>query len=457
MANEVDTTLLDNLNSIKNSKADIKQALINKGQSPTNILADYAQLIENIQTGEDLNDVLNTQDQKIAELEEALENKTAGKAKLNIFIQEDEPTEKNGIWLQSNKTFDEVCVDTDIIADEEWDTIFPYKVLPYAFKSIRNQVCCVENDIYIFGGNNPYNHALKYNTKTNEYTALKNIPKDFSNGFIIYHEGFIYLFGGNVDPTTVYKYNIETNEYTQLSNMPFNSILTSAIKVENEVYMFGSSSQSSLNYVVYKYNIETNEYTQLSNSPQRFYNGICKLIGDYIYLLGGPSSAYCYKFNYKSNSYTRLSNAPFSINGSSSETFGNNIYIFGNGGYDATNYNKSYKYNSMLDTYEQLKSIPFSVGSSGCAIVNEKIYIFGGEYNATKLQVMNLNLKDYEDNSILISQGVGDYNTQLINAGTSGKLNYYFHDVWHYTREDGLDKTIPTYYGNGTEWVKFKN
>ena len=83
MANEIDTTLLDNLNSIKNSKADIKQALINKGQSPTNILADYAQLIENIQTGEDLNDVLNIQDQKIAELEEALENKTAGSGEIN--------------------------------------------------------------------------------------------------------------------------------------------------------------------------------------------------------------------------------------------------------------------------------------------------------------------------------------------------------------------------------------
>ena len=57
MANEVDTTLLDNLNSIKNSKADIKQALIDKGQNPTNVFADYAQLIKNIPSGSGGGDV----------------------------------------------------------------------------------------------------------------------------------------------------------------------------------------------------------------------------------------------------------------------------------------------------------------------------------------------------------------------------------------------------------------
>lgn len=104
------TTLIDNLNSIKNSKADIKQALIDKGQQATDVLATYADLIEDIETGidtsdatatasdikegktayvdgekitgiyvdEDLTDVLDAQDQKIAELEQSLENKTAG-------------------------------------------------------------------------------------------------------------------------------------------------------------------------------------------------------------------------------------------------------------------------------------------------------------------------------------------------------------------------------------------
>ena len=48
---EDNETLIDNLNSIKNSKADIKQALINKGQTPTDVFNTYAGLIENISGG----------------------------------------------------------------------------------------------------------------------------------------------------------------------------------------------------------------------------------------------------------------------------------------------------------------------------------------------------------------------------------------------------------------------
>ncbi len=107
MANEVDTTLLDNLNSIKNSKADIKQALIDKGQNPTNVFADYAQLISDIQTGEDLSEELSAQEAKLAQLESILDNKTAGgKIKLNIYAQPTEPTEKDGIWLETTTKID---------------------------------------------------------------------------------------------------------------------------------------------------------------------------------------------------------------------------------------------------------------------------------------------------------------------------------------------------------------
>lgn len=129
MANEVDTTLLDNLNSIKNSKADIKQALIDKGQNPTNVFADYAQLISDIQTGEDLSEELFAQEAKLAQLESILDNKTAGgKVKLNIYAQPTEPEDKDGIWLETDKTFDKVYFDEQIkkIMIEDWDVSKSY-------------------------------------------------------------------------------------------------------------------------------------------------------------------------------------------------------------------------------------------------------------------------------------------------------------------------------------------
>ena len=53
---EETTTLIDNLNSIKNSKLDIKQALIDKGQPATDVFSTYADLIGDIETGIDTSD-----------------------------------------------------------------------------------------------------------------------------------------------------------------------------------------------------------------------------------------------------------------------------------------------------------------------------------------------------------------------------------------------------------------
>ena len=51
-----------------------------------------------------------------------------------------------------------------------------------------------------------------------------------------------------------------------------------------------------------------------------------------------------------------------------------------------------------------------------------------------------------------------DYKTQLFGSpdNVEGRILTGITDV-SYNTENGLDDTIPTYYGNGTEWIKFKN
>lgn len=119
--------LRDNLTEIEDIKGQIRQAIIAKEtEVPLDTpFSEYPQKIEDIQTKEDLDNVLNTQDQKIAELEAALENKTAsGKVKLNIFMQETEPEIKNGIWLQSNKSFNKVISKENISIEPSYSVSF---------------------------------------------------------------------------------------------------------------------------------------------------------------------------------------------------------------------------------------------------------------------------------------------------------------------------------------------
>ena len=72
---------------------------------------------------------------------------------------------------------------------------------------------------------------------------------------------------------------------------------------------------------------------------------------------------------------------------------------------------------------------------------------------------MTLVPKSYDkDNAIILSQNPDyKYTTELVESDVINGLQYEFNDVYYYTQEGGLDNTIPTYYGDGTQWIKFKN
>lgn len=116
-----------------------------------------------------------------------------------------------------------------------------------------------------------------------------------------------------------------------------------------------------------------------------------------------------------------------------------------------------YRYDVLTDTYTQLADIPYHFYNGSAVVIGdmEEIYAFGGTVNPTDVQILELNSADYEDNQVVISQGVGKYVTDLIV--NENNIKYWFNNAWIYTKQNGLIKGLPTYYGNGTSWVKFKN
>lgn len=152
-------------------------------------------------------------------------------------------------------------------------------------------------------------------------------------------------------------------------------------------------------------------------------------------------------------------NIPYNFSQGSAAVFGTDIYLFG--GNNGVSYlSSAYKYDTLTNTYTQLANIPYSFNNNAVLICN-KAFLLGGSSYPTKVQCMQIESKEYEDNSVVISQGrlynVG-YATEIFsNNLASAPLLYALADAWFYTTQDGLITNIPTYYGDGTQWLNIKN
>ena len=218
------STLSEKLILIRDARDDIQEALNDKGQVVGKDIRDYATAIDNIDTSEDLDDELTAQEAKIAELTVALNNKTAGEPKPNIFVQESEPNKKDGIWLQTNKEYVKVIRDDNVFIGEKWD-------------------------------------IEKMNT-------LQEVPDVSSSGHPIANIGnYIYSFCARYGTTTAYKYDVLNDTYTQLTNTPelyFSA--NSCIDCGTNIYLFKCDSSSTY---CYKYDTLTDTYTKLASTISR--------------------------------------------------------------------------------------------------------------------------------------------------------------------------------------------
>ncbi len=379
---------------------------------------------------------------------------------MNIFTQLEEPSVKNGIWLQTDKEMEHIYGDDDVVESESWYPDGTFRNIPYSFS--YGSVVTIGTDIYLLGGgsnNGAYNY--KYDTLTDTYTQLTNIPYNFYNGSAVNIGTDIYLFGSSKSGygNYSYKYDTLTDTYTQLTNIPYSSSSrVAAVSIETDIYLF--YRYSSTNKLACKYNTLTDAYTQITDIPYIFYNGSAVNIGTNIYLLGSEiNSNNNYKYDTLTDTYTQLTNIPFGFFGGSATSIGTDIYLFGSG--NSSYYTRAYKYDTLTDTYTQLTNIPYNFYNGSAVTVNFKIYLFGGSGYPTKVQCMQAQTKTYEDNSVIISQGrlynVGYATEVFSNSLAEISLLYAFADAWFYTEEEGLITNIPTYYGNGTEWIKIKN
>ena len=417
---------------------------------------------------EDLDSTVTALENQVTALTAALENKSSGgEAEPLIYVQTSEPATKDGIWLQTNGTAEHYKSDDSIYFSGTWSNDGDTASTPYSF--YNGSAVAIGTDIYLFGSASNGTMAYKYDTLTNTYTQLTNVPYSFFQGGATNVGTDIYLFGGDSSSSsaaTAYKYDTLTDTYTRIAGVPVGFKGGSVASIGTDIYLFGTSNTKQ----AYKYDTLTNTYTKLANIPYYFFDGAIVAAGTDIYLVGSyiysEVDKNMYKYNTLTDTYTQLTSIPYDFTMGSAVIIGTDIYLLGCG---MSKYTRNmYKYNILTDTYTQLTNIPYDFYHGSAVAINTNIYILGGEASSTKTRVYHIQTKTYDtDNTVIIAQGRkgtgATYNTsyavKLLNTTFDEGFEplYGVADAWFYTTQNGVDTTIPTYYGDGTQWIKFKN
>ena len=392
----------------------------------------------------------DTQTQKLAELEALLEGKAGYAIKPNVFVQTTEPSKKNGIWLQTDKEFDKIVIDEFLNANGTW-TSSGFAESPRSF--LQGASAIVSHFIYLFS--NTYNY--RYDILTNTFERMEDVPihVSFVNAVSIGTD--IYIFGTNYfgEQKKAYKYDTLNDSWTQLADIPINYYWGRTAAIGTNIYLMGSHSGDNNNY---KYDTLTNTYESMTNLPVTFIQGSSQVVGNYIYFFGGNyTKRVMYRYNTLTDTYTQLANSPVDFINIASAVVGNYIFILGGGNSSTSDNTRFYVYDISNNTYTKLTDIPTGFTTGLAESYTNKVFAISDRIQAYTLSAQTT----YPDKSIVISQGqlkTSSYKIELVDMDYFvNQPKYAVNDVSYYTTADGLDNTIPTYYGDGTQWIKFKN
>lgn len=379
-------------------------------------------------------------------------NKSNSDSSWNIFAQSTEPETKDGIWINTSATGNLPAIDTfgyEGIEISNSDTYIQLDNMPYDYHQ-RCAICSIGTDIYLFGAENNSVVAYKYNTISKSYTQLTNMPTYFSCDASVVAVGtdiYLFGFGTDVNPSakyTVYKYDTLTNTYTKIINNNNNySGMKSIALYNNKIYMFGYYQNTSYSLGAKYYDTVNNTFNDIRDLPGG--GGSCAAVtaGDKIYIFGSANNNYrdrAFMYDPNTNSYASLKNMP--LLDLLPIAVGNNIYLLG--GYRYTR--QIYKYDPSINDYIRLTDIPYDFIGGNVANIGGYLYLFGSNANSEYYRYSyRYTIEHRLYNNLVCMKSLNDNKVKLTNNlvmpvdGASLLI-------------DGVSKSYPAYYGDGTQW-----
>ena len=383
---------------------------------------------------------------------------------LNVFTQETEPETKEGIWIQTANPHQSVSIaTTEIVESSESETI-EWKSnidLPYDFKN--GSAVVYNNEIHILGGEITSTRKYHYKFDGAKWTKLSTLPYDFYSGTAVVYNNEIHILGSSSESHYKDHYKFDGATWTKLSTLPYKFYSGTAVVYNNEIHILGTSASSSLYKLHYKFDGTT--WSKASTLPYNFYYGTAVVYNNEIHIFGGGNSStrkYHYKFD--GAKWTKLSTLPYDFYHCSAVVYNNNeIHILGGGTPNVNTGTYHYKFDGT--TWSEISTLPHDFKNGSAVIYNGKIHILGGSNSLIKDSTYMLSSIDNVNASKIViyqnpSNGTGIYATNFISGvpitGENNKFPSGFDNVYYIDDFGNMEKS-PTYYGDGTQWIKFKN
>jgi hypothetical protein len=402
---------------------------------------------------------------------------------LNLYVQMEEPENKNGIWIQAEQSVEQILIDEGL---EIMNQHYNYTNLPTMPTYTVSFATCVaiDNIVYVFGpgsvSSNYSDYILKIDIRNNTVTEIKDCGVNLSRKKACVVGEDVYLIGGDSEGQKLRKYNIVSGQFTELAScpaIPYPSSHAGLFLYNNSLYLTKVyDSNKSNTRDIWKYEIATDTWSYVNTYP--YYQHSCgnQMWGSYIiYPLSDTSNHNNYtwqNFGYYNidtnefgwlkkegtNNKIAISSTYCGATGSSSTVLGCIV--------DDTWYGVGTRGTSVAINLKTGVNTPIPADGSSSRntsystyiLVDNKILNVGG----TKLNAICPEDKEYPKNSVVIMQGKNNpaaINTALftLDAAYSGALLYPFFNAVLVNENGNIDYSKPVFYGNGTEWIRYKN
>lgn len=394
---------------------------------------------------------------------------------LNIFIQEEEPDKKVGLWFQKETTqIDRLLADKDFyqFMEMEVDKYTKASAFYDYYTPSYNSMISYRGKLYQLGigsRNGSYTKYV-YNDDTNTWTQLVRDTSVSETG-VFYHEyknAFIYndevYFTTNRNDSSrldVYKFNLETNRMDiayQHTNDTFKKYEEQNMHIAGTPYIYMFEYYGK--YL--KVNFITGEYEKMPGTLPSGLSRDIKLfpIGDKIYWFNGSPATMKYIDVTSGKVFDTGIEVPYAVpkntgTGTSKcipyQILDNYIYILANKGGEPGIWYVN------VETEEVSQFIPCDINLDGASAIHKnKLWGFA---NDGQIRVFPLETKPFEGNCVVIIPSTiaqkGLHATEIfacLNFEPGYSVLYSFYNA--YLMQNKEIQKVPTYYGNGTEWIR---